>query len=408
RTILPEYESEDRYREEISLTEQIITSYQEDEIKLDEELAETIENITKLNNQAEHFDSFMLQEEIENNGETASEIKDYRVFINEYHTLKKKAESARDEWARRLKALSQDTIDFIIQEPLEELAQISPNVDAVQCLARREAFREYIANIEEQIQKILGDIRQLESYQENFIRRCVQRAELVLGHLRKIESLSRIDVYAMRRNIIELRIPEFDENEKNIRMKNHINSIVKEIDEEDSTDRKIIALRLSTKELLSQITDMDKAVVRLYKIESIPENSRYYRWEKAVGSEGQNNSLYFIFAACLISFIRMLTTSNTSIRTKKVVIADNPFGATSALYLWQPMFDIMKQNDIQLIAPGHRISREITSKFSVNYLLNQEILEDGRIRVVVKDVRAETDEDMIRFIEPEQLSLFQE
>ena len=104
----------------------------------------------------------------------------------------------------------------------------------------------------------------------------------------------------------------------------------------------------------------------------------------------------------------MLTTSNTSIRTKKVVIADNPFGATSALYLWQPMFDIMKQNDIQLIAPGHRISREITSKFSVNYLLNQEILEDGRIRVVVKDVRAETDEDMIRFIEPEQLSLFQE
>lgn len=408
RTILPEYESEDRYREEISLTEQIIMSYQEDEIKLDEELAETIENITKLNNQAEHFDSFMLQEEIENNGETASEIKDYRVFINEYHTLKKKAESARDEWARRLKALSQDTIDFIIQEPLEELAQISPNVDAVQCLARREAFREYIANIEEQIQKILGDIRQLESYQENFIRRCVQRAELVLGHLRKIESLSRIDVYAMRRNIIELRIPEFDENEKNIRMKNHINSIVKEFDEEDSTDRKIIALRLSTKELLSQITDMDKAVVRLYKIESIPENSRYYRWEKAVGSEGQNNSLYFIFAACLISFIRMLTTSNTSIRTKKVVIADNPFGATSALYLWQPMFDIMKQNDIQLIAPGHRISREITSKFSVNYLLNQEILEDGRIRVVVKDVRAETDEDMIRFIEPEQLSLFQE
>src|SRR5690606_32433422 len=265
----------------------------------------------------------------------------------------------------------------------------------------------YIANIEEQIEKILGDIRQLESYQENFTRRCVQRAELVLGHLRKIESLSRIDVYGMRRNIIELAIPEFDEKEKYHRMNNHINNIIKEIDEKGIADRKTIALKLATKELLAQITDMDKAAVRLYKIESIPENSRYYRWERAVGSEGQNNALYFIFAACLISFIRILTTSNAYVRTKKVIIADNPFGATSAVYLWQPMFDIMKQNDIQLIAPGHKIPREITSKFSVNYLLNQEILEDGRTRVVVKDVRTETDEDMIKFIEPEQLSMFQ-
>lgn len=406
RIKLPSYESEPRYTEEIDLTEQIIISYAEDKKKLEEELTKIKENITKLNSQAEHFDSFIMQEEIENDGETASEIEDYLAFINKYHTLKKKAESMREDWTRRLKTINQDTVSFIIREPLEELAQISPQVDAAQCLARREAFREYIANIEEQIQKILSDIRQLENYQENFTRRCIQRAELVLGHLRKIESLSRIDVYGMRRNIIELKITEFEEKEKYERMKNHINNIVKEIDEKGIADKKSIALRLATKELLAQIIDMDKAAVRLYKIESIPENSRYYRWERAVGSEGQNNSLYFIFAACLISFIRMLTTSNAYVRTKKVIIADNPFGATSAIYLWQPMFDIMKQNNIQLIAPGHKIPREITSKFSVNYLLNQEVLEDGRVRVVVKDVRTETDEDMIKFAEPEQLSMF--
>jgi chromosome segregation ATPase len=407
REKLPLYESEDRYREEISLTEQIIISYADDKKKLDAELTRIKEEITKLNSQAELYDSFILQEEIENDGETASEIEDYLAFMDKYQAQKKKVESMRDDWTRRLKAISQETVNFIIREPLEELAQISPQVGAAQCLARREAFREYIANIEEQIEKILGDIRQLESYQENFTRRCVQRAELVLGHLRKIESLSRIDVYGMRRNIIELAIPEFDEKEKYHRMNNHINNIIKEIDEKGIADRKTIALKLATKELLAQITDMDKAAVRLYKIESIPENSRYYRWERAVGSEGQNNALYFIFAASLISFIRILTTSNAYVRTKKVIIADNPFGATSAVYLWQPMFDIMKQNDIQLIAPGHKIPREITSKFSVNYLLNQEILEDGRTRVVVKDVRTETDEDMIKFIEPEQLSMFQ-
>lgn len=50
-------------------------------------------------------------------------------------------------------------------------------------------------------------------------------------------------------------------------MNNHINNIIKEIDEKGIADRKTIALKLATKELLAQITDMDKAAVRLYKIE---------------------------------------------------------------------------------------------------------------------------------------------
>lgn len=152
--------------------------------------------------------------------------------------------------------------------------------------------------------------------------------------------------------MIELKLQEFEEKDKQLRMKAHIDGIVREIGQ-DGIDRKRVAARLSTKELLARIADIDKAVVRLYKIESIPENSRFYRWENAVGSEGQNNSLYFIFAACLISFVRMLSITGTSVRTKKVIIADNPFGSTSAVYLWDPMFKIMKQNDIQLIAPGH-------------------------------------------------------
>jgi hypothetical protein len=311
-----------------------------------------------------------------------------------------------EKWDARIKAIQVENVEFVIREPLEELGKISKPVSAAQCLANKENFKEYIANIEEQMRKITRDILQLESYQEDFTRRCVQRAELVLGHLRKIESLSRIEVYGRRTSMIELKLQEFDEKDKQLRMKAHIDGIVKEIGEEVAVDRKRVAAKLSTKELLARIVDMDKAAVRLYKIESIPENSRFYRWENAIGSEGQNNSLYFIFAACLISFIRMLSITNTSVRTKKVIIADNPFGATSAVYLWDPMFKIMKQNDIQLSAPGHRIPREITSRFGVSYLLNQDILQDGRMRVVVKDVRVEEDEDVLRFIDPEQLSMF--
>lgn len=399
------YESEGRYEEEIKAAEQLIQSYKNETKELNKKLDQNKEYYGKLNIQAEYYNSFIKREGDINGHITLSEAKDFRIFEDEYLNLKRIVMNLCEKWTNRIKTVQEETMNFIIREPLEQLGQIGQPMTAKECQRRRESFQEYIMNIIEQIEKISNDILQLENYQQDFTRRCIQRAELILGHLRKLETLSRIDVYGRRMNMIELKLQEFEDKEKQFRMKNHIDSIVREISESGMVDRKRVASKLSTKELLAQITDMDKAVVRLYKVESIPENSKYYRWENAIGSEGQNNSLYFIFAACLISFIRMLSITNTSLKTKKVIIADNPFGATSAVYLWDPMFKIMKQNDIQLIAPGHRIPREITSRFGVSYLLNQDILQDGRMRVVVKDVRVEGDKDLLRYIEPEQLSL---
>lgn len=402
---LPYYDDEYQYIREIDSVKQLIESFREGIKKAEEELERIKEKIVELNNQMEFYKAFMEREGVKDNESTAEEVIEYWHFEREYQSIKNKIEDRCTLWEKRIGLIHIESSGYVIREPLEELSKISRPDSGTECLSRKDAFIEYIANIEEQIKKIGNDILQLEKYQEDFVQRCIQRAELVLGHLRKLESLSRIQVYGRRTNMIGLKLQEYEEKEKNLRMKAHIESIVKEISIEGSIDRKRVASQLATKELLAQIADMNKAVVKLFKVESIPENSRFYRWETAVGSEGQNNSLYFIFAACLISFIRMLSITNSSIKTKKVIIADNPFGSTSAVYLWEPMFQIMKQNDIQLIAPGHRIPREITSRFSVSYLLNQDILNDGRMRVVVKDVRAEEDDDVLRYVDPVQLTL---
>jgi len=403
---LPAYDSQLRYTQEIATMEALIISYDQEVVKACEELEQIKRKIDKLTGQAEYYDSFIVREKIVDAGAKATEIKEFRAFEDEFYKLRDAISNLCERWDNRLKTINEETAEFVIREPLEVLEGINRPVRAKECRDRQAAFSEYIASIDQQMQKINNDIIQLESYQQDFIRRCVQRAELVLSHLRKLEALSRIEVYGRRVNMIELRLNEFDDKDKLLRMKAHINGIVQEIGEEGTVDRKRIGAKLAIKELLAQITDMEKAAVRLYKIESIPENSKFYRWENAIGSEGQNNSLYFVFAACLISFIRMLSIANSSVKSKKVIIADNPFGATSAVYLWDPMFKIMKQNDVQLIAPGHRIPREITSRFGVSYLLNQDILEDGRMRVVVKDVRAEESEEVIRYVESEQLSMF--
>ena len=403
---LPYYDSDNRYRQEIEAVEQLIKSYDDGVAMANEEIERVSREEYQLGRQAEDYEAFLEREKVAISAALVPEAKDYRLYEKEFRHWQEIIQAQCSKWDERMNTIKVETAAFIIRDPVEELGKISKPGSAGQCHERQAAFAEYIANINEQMQKISHDIIQLESYQQDFTRRCIQRAELLLGQLRKLEPLSRIEVNGRRTSMIELKLLEFEAREKQLRMKAHIEGIVREIGQEETVDRKRIASQLSTKELLAQIADMDKAAVRLYKIESIPENSRFYRWETAIGSEGQNNSLYFIFAACLISFIRMLSISNTAVRTRKVIIADNPFGPTSAVYLWDPMFKIMKQNNIQLIAPGHKITREITSRFAVSYLLNQDILQDGRMRVVVKDVRVEEDEDRVKYLEAEQMLMF--
>ena len=155
------------------------------------------------------LDAFMEREEVANDGVIAAETKDFRQFEKEYHRFLTDIREQCAKWEDRIKTIHTETAAFVIHEPLEELGKISKPISANQCFIRKEAFAEYIANIEEQMDKINNDILKLESYQQDFIRRCIQRAELVLGHLRKLESLSRIEVYGRRINMIELKsIPE--------------------------------------------------------------------------------------------------------------------------------------------------------------------------------------------------------
>lgn len=116
-----------------------------------------------------------------------------------------------------------------------------------------------------------------------------------------------------------------------------------------------------------------------------------------------------MFAVCIISYISMLTRADANNNSRKVIIADNPFGATSAVFLWNAMFDILKENNVQLIAPGHNISKEIISKFEVNYVLKREVFNGNKNVVRIdKELSTQHDENFmgLDYLEMEQQSLF--
>lgn len=193
-------------------------------------------------------------------------------------------------------------------------------------------------------------------------------------------------------------------------MKEYIYSLVKEMEENpEKMNKEQLNESLSSKALVSQIVNMDKASVKLFKIEDIQENSSYKKWEEDLGSDGQVNAIYFMFAVCIISYISMLTRKDSTNNSKKVIIVDNPFGATSAVFLWNVMFSILKENNVQLIAPGHNISKELVSRFEVNYVLKQQSYNGNRKSVVVdKELRTEENIDNMSFeiLQGEQQSIF--
>ena len=209
---LPEYDTEKHYKDEIKYTEQLISSYDEEFYKISAELEKFKRELGKILTQAELYDSFISRENITGDEYVAAKIKDFREFENEYLVIQRQINNLCEKWSDRIKTILEESKDFVIQEPLNELSKITCPDSAAQCITWHSAFAEYIANIDEQIQKIGNDIV-LESHQQISPAGVSKEQNLFWGIL-KIESLSRIEVYGRRLNMIELKLPEFEEKEK--------------------------------------------------------------------------------------------------------------------------------------------------------------------------------------------------
>ena len=115
---------------------------------------------------------------------------------------------------------------------------------------------------------------------------------------------------------------------------------------------------------------MNAIRVQLYKRERIKDQSRYLRYEEAVGSTGQSQGIYIQFLIAVINYIASVnaSVSETAVLGKTIFI-DNPFGAAKDIYIWEPIFKLLKTNHVQLIVPARGATPAIRGRFVVNYIL---------------------------------------
>ena len=161
---------------------------------------------------------------------------------------------------------------------------------------------------------------------------------------------------------------------------------------------KYIRNQLAWKKLFSVIVkDMNLIKLNLYKRERIKEQSRYLKYEEAVGSTGQSQGIYIQFLVAIIHYITSMNSANADpLKLKNVIFIDNPFGAAKDVYIWEPIFKLLKANNVQLIVPARGATPAITGRFEVNYILGQKLI-DGRQQTVVVDYRSQTEQEELEY-----------
>lgn len=235
--------------------------------------------------------------------------------------------------------------------------------------------------------RIFKGIEDMQNIKNNFENQCLQRCIYIKTELERLPKLSRITLEGELIPMISLYIPYVKEEFYKDKMSSYIDEIVKGADVmKDLNERlKFIRNALSLKKLFSVIvTDMNAIKLSLYKRERIKEQSRHLRYEEAVGSTGQSQGIYTQFLISIINYITNINshkTENSGLR--KVIFIDNPFGAAKDVYIWEPIFELLKANQVQLIVPARGTTPAITSRFDVNYVLGQKLIEQRQQTVVV-------------------------
>lgn len=327
-----------------------------------------------------------------------------------YDKSSKALERAKNE----LQRYKGQTAQALTEMQAFELSQtISNDVDIPKNYGEARRLRGSLSSIINVIalekERIEQGIEDMQFIKANFEKQCIQRCQDVKNELEKLPKLSRILLEEEPIQMVGLAVPYVKEEFIPQRMSDYIDDVVKGADRFQNNNERIkyIRGRLELKKLFGVIvTDMNNIRLTLYKRERMKEQSRYLRYEEAVGSTGQSQGIYIQFLVSIINYISGIHSPNgENDKLMKTIFIDNPFGAAKDVYIWEPIFALLKTNHVQLIVPARGATPAITARFDVNYILGQQMV-GRRQQTVVVDYRSQVEQEEIEYrnLEYEQVS----
>lgn len=327
-------------------------------------------------------------------------LTEYEAVHKEYASITRLEYKKVDEFNKNKSKLI-DLLNGFNAVELADEVRISLNVpeNVAKTRSMIESLNETNTFIQLEKDRIAKGIEDMQMIKDNFENRCIQTCSNIKTELDRLPQLSNINLDGEQIAIISLQIPYIKEELYKEKMSEYIDETVfmAESFKEPAERLKYIRNRLSWKRLFSVIvTDMNSIRINLYKRERIKDQSRYLRYEEAVGSTGQSQGIYIQFLIAIINYISNMNSSGNEGVEGKTIFIDNPFGAAKDIYIWEPIFKLLATNHVQLIVPARGATPAITGRFDVNYILGQKLV-DSRQQTVVVDYYSSTKESELEY-----------
>lgn len=262
----------------------------------------------------------------------------------------------------------------------------------------------------------------IEHSRKDLAEHAFMEAERIYQEIPNVSENSTVEIDGIRRKILDIRYEEMTENSKE-QMKNYINECLDSLivsiknEAEEGKIRREIEKIISTKELLNVISNLDKCVIRSFKVDINERNRKMRTWEEVIvkNSGAEKFMAYFSLLVALISYSRRRMRGTDIFGKKedsKVLIMDNPFGAITSGHLLKPLFDIANKYNTQLICLSDIKQGSVLNSFNLVYMIKirQNMMKEDFIELEsILKMELEKDEKLEKaylYTTVEQMNLF--
>ena len=225
------------------------------------------------------------------------------------------------------------------------------------------------------ISQIDTDLKEFHKTKEDLIHQCVIQGKQMYEGLRQLSVNSKVKVQDKRKQMLKFDIPDaVDETMAGAAISAEIDKGTEEIVSKMTEDsyaesdvRKIAQRTVGSKRLLRKYIGSENIVLKAYKIDRNPDNSGYRTWEQTqVNNSGAEKFVvYFAVILALMAYTRDGYDDLGGRNNRSVLILDNPFGPISSKHVLEPMFEISKNYNVQMICLSDISKADIVSCFDL-------------------------------------------
>ncbi len=292
-------------------------------------------------------------------------LRDYRQISSTINTHINELSNSIDKLLRN-KAFQDDffnrplnTLYSLIKDPIEFIEQLMTTI---------RAYDDLMAKLE-------VDISLVEKEKEKIIQIFLEYINDIHKNLDKIDKNSTIKIREKSIKMLRMDLPDWDteENQYINRLKDMIEDLtqsgINRLEDNENIEE-VISPIITTKNLYNTVVGINNIGIKLYKIEA--ERQYQIDWaEVSMNSGGEGFLSAFVILSSLLSFMRRDDTDIfAELEEGKVLIMDNPFAQTNASHLLNPLMDVAKKSNTQLVSFTGLGGESIYNSFDNIYVLN--------------------------------------